>query len=345
MVGRPGRVPFGPRGLGATSTRSSRTAATCDDTATMRTPMPAPPARTAGASSTAAPATCGSSTAWRQTRSPGPWKCGSPPPGEGGCPTRSTRPAPCAGLRRTAPAGPARSWCGGPRCGLPTEMGRRGVLAPGGRRAGPAGRAPRRGKCRVGQRRRWNRRPGDIDRRRRRVAAAGGRRPVGGRRPGRLAGRGLGGHRRGRRGHAPDQCRVGRDPGDRPLTPRRAAAPVMVPGLEVAGLVPRGRQRPRQPGPPAADTPGRGGDRDGGGGHAHSLCRHRAGVDARRPLPGLPVSTGVRPRLRPGALRSRLPRRHPSLPPAPGGGQPGAARAGAGGPSRSATTRVPPRAR
>ena len=120
-----------------------------------------------------------------------------------------------------------------------------------------------------------------------------------------------------------------------------AAAPVVVPGLEMAGLVPRGRQRPRQPGPPAADTPGRGGHRHGGGGHAQSLCRHRAGVDARRPLPGIPVSTGVRPCVRPGALRSRLPRRHPSLPPAPGGGQPGAARAGAGGPRRWRRRRVP----
>ena len=56
-------------------------------------------------------------------------------------------------------------------------------------------------------------------------------------------------------GRAPDQRRVRRNPGDRPLIPRRTAAPVMVTGLEVAGLVARWCQRPRQPGPLAPDTP------------------------------------------------------------------------------------------
>ena len=201
------------------------------------------------------------------------------------------------------------------------------------RRPGAAGRASWRGRGRVGERRRRSGWPGGIACRRRPVAAAGRRRALGGRRSGRLTGWRMGRHCRGRRGRAPDQRRVGRNPGDRPLTPRRPPAPVVVPGFQVAGLVARRRQRPRRPGPPAPDSPGRGGDRDGGRGHAHSICRHRAGVDARRPLPGVPVSTGVRPRLRPGALRSGLPCRHPSLPAAPGGGQPDTAGPGAGRPS------------
>ena len=152
-----------------------------------------------------------------------------------------------------------------------------------------------------------------------------GARPGG--RAGRLARWRLGGHRRRRRGGAGHRRRRRRDPGARSLDVRHRQWAVLLAGLSMAGL--GGGRAARRRGGPAPDQARRRRRRGGARSDAAAIPRSGAGLHPGRALPGLPVAADLRPGLRPAALRPVVSGRHPSLPPAPRGGDARPAVAGA----------------